>query len=324
MKAVQKKSSGSTKTDLYTSPKDVFLHLLMMVMLYIGVISLISLSFAYINYSFPDPLDYYRFGILDNIRIQSSMLIVSFPLLLMLAKIIQRDFRKNPAKHNLKFRKWLVYLTLFFAALTIVIDLIQLVNRFYGGELTTSFILKVISVLTVAGAVFAYYIWDVQHEPYKSKVPALVAGIASVAIFFMLILGFFIAGSPATQRQIRMDERRINDLQMIQGEVINYWQLKRVLPPTLADLRSDINGFSVPSDPETNLFYEYSVLGPLKFSLCATFNKEDQNAAAENSKFSAPVPYGREYPFGASESWVHGVGRKCFDRIIDPEFFPKF
>ncbi len=306
-----------------TMPKDVFLHLLMMAMLYIGVISLISLSFSYINYSFPDPLDFYRSGILDNIRIQSSMLVVSFPLLLILASLIQRDFRKNPAKHDLKFSKWLIYLTLFLAAITIVIDLIQLVNHFYGGEFTTSFVLKVFSVLVVAGAVFGYYIWDVQNEPHKSKVPRIVACITSVVVLGMLVLGFVIAGSPATQRQIRMDERRINDLQMIQGEIVNYWQLKRTLPSSLNELQNDISGFSVLKDPETEVPYGYSVLEPLKFSLCATFNQENLNENKKYPREVMPVYSERGYPVGISESWGHGIGKVCFDRIIDPELLPE-
>jgi len=50
----------STASSLKTTPKDVFLHLLMMVMLYIAVISLIIMSFSYVDYWYPDPLYYYH------------------------------------------------------------------------------------------------------------------------------------------------------------------------------------------------------------------------------------------------------------------------
>lgn len=320
---MKSKKLTQKKGDLKTSPKDVFLHLLMMVMLYIGVISLISLAFSYINYSFPDPLNYYRSGILYDIRIQSSMLVVSFPLLLILSSLIQRDFRKNPAKHELRFSKWLVYLTLFIAALTIVIDLIQLVNRFYGGELTMPFVLKVLAVFVVAGGVFGYYIWDVQSEPHKSRVPKIVAWITSLVVLGMLVSGFFIVGSPATQRQIRMDERRVNDLQMIQGEVVNYWQLKRILPPSLGELQNDISGFSVPRDPETDAVYEYVVLEPLKFSLCAVFKQENLNENQYARETVSPIYYEKIYPWQQMESWSHGNGKTCFERTIDPDLFPQ-
>lgn len=311
------------RENLRTSPKDVFLHLLMMVMLYLCVISLIALAFAYINYTFPDPLDYYRTGILDAIRIQSAMLIVCFPLLLLLSYFIQKDYRKSPAKHELRFSKWLIYLTLFVAALTIVIDLIQLINRFYGGDLTTPFVLKVFSVLVVAGAVFGYYIWDVQSEPHKSKIPSRVAWASGVVVVIMLVLGFFIVGSPATQRQIRMDDRRITDLQSIQSEIISYWQMKRILPKSIEQLRNDLKGFQPPLDPETNTPYEYKVLGDLQFSLCAAFDQKSflENVAYAGRTVPATVPYA--YPGQLMDEWGHEAGKKCFDRTIDPQLYPK-
>lgn len=317
------KKTRSSKATLSTSPGDVFLHLLMMAMLYIGVISLISLSFSYINFSFPDLLDYYRSGTLDNIRFQSSMLAVSFPLLLLLSGLVQKDFRKNPAKHELRFSKWLIYLTLFLSALTIVIDLIQLVNRFYGGELTLPFVLKILSVLIVAGAVFGYYLWDVQHEPYKSKIPQRVAWSASAVVLIMLALGFVMVGSPAKQRQLRMDERRISDLQTIQNQVINYWNLKDSLPSALDDLEDDISGFRTPRDPETENEYEYLVSAPLQFSLCASFNLSSTPDSDKNSRMAAPYIDGYKYPSGVSEVWGHDSGRVCFERTIDPELFPQ-
>lgn len=311
MKTAEKKSG------LRTSPKDVFLHLLMMVMLYLGVISLIALSFAYIEYSFPDQLSFYRVGILNNIRFHSSMLIVSFPLLLILARLVQKDFRKNPKKHELKFSKWLIYLTLFVAALTIVIDLIMLVNRFYGGELTSPFLLKVFSVLVVAGAVFAYYLWDVRSEPYKSKVPRRVAYVTSAVVLGMLALGFVIAGSPAQQREIRMDEQRVNDLSFIQAEMVRFWQLKDRLPENLEELENDIRGISIPLDPVTDEPYEYTVKGALSFELCATFTQESERDEFERGR-AVPRGYGLQ-----NESWNHEAGRHCFERTIDPELYPE-
>jgi hypothetical protein len=321
MKAKKPAVSKRAKSSLRTSPKDVFLHLLMMVMLYIGVISLIALSFAYIEYSFPDQLSFYRADVLNNIRMQSSMLVVSFPLLLILASLIQRDVRKTPAKHELKFSKWLIYLTLFLSALTIVIDLIQLVNRFYSGELTTPFLLKVLSVLVVAGGVFGYYMWDVQNKPHKSKVPVLVAWITSVVVVGMLALGFFIAGSPSHQRDIRLDEERVNDLSTIQYEVINYWRLKDVLPENLSLLENDLTGFRLPADPETEAAYEYRVTGDLSFELCAVF-KEKTEEDSDGMKYPAPVVYDRGTPGSTTEVWSHEAGRHCFSRTIDPDLYP--
>lgn len=310
-------------SELKTSPKDVFLHLLMMVTLYICVISLIALSFAYINHWLPDTLNYYQRGILDSVRISSSMLIVSFPILLFISWLIQKDLRHQPKKHELRFGKWLVYLTLLVAAVTIIIDLIQLVNHFYSGELTLSFALKVISILILAGGVFGYYIWDVQHEPHKSKIPATVAWTSSVLVFIMIVTGFFVAGSPTHQREVRMDERRIGDLQILQSEIINYWQLKEKLPANLDTLKSELSGFIPPRDPQTNLPYDYAVIEPLKFKLCSTFQQSNLFTPDEMSRAVMPTPY-KSYYGSNNEVWDHEAGLKCFERTIDPDLYPNF
>lgn len=320
-KMISVKSTPEVKMQaVNTSPKDVFLHLLMLVMLYLSVFSLIGLCFAYVDYSFPDVLNNYRTGFLDSIRFHSAMLVVSFPLLLILAHFVQKEFRLLPKKHELRFYKWLTYLTLFVSAITIVIDLIQLVNRFYSGELTTPFLLKVMAVLIVAGAVFGYYIWDVQSESYKSKIPRQVAWTSSVVILAMLILGFVLVGSPSQQRKIRMDEERVNNLSYIQSEIIYYWQQKESLPESLTVLNNDLRAVKIPNDPQTGEAYEYAVIDKLSFELCADFNLEN--------RAQAPDPYAHEsmayeYSYSRGDSWTHKAGRECFRRTIDPELYPK-
>jgi hypothetical protein len=61
-------------------------------------------------------------------------------------------------------RKWLIYFTLFAAALIIIGDLVTLLNRFLEGELTVRFLLKVLAVFFVAGSVFYYYLWDLRKH----------------------------------------------------------------------------------------------------------------------------------------------------------------
>ena len=304
---------------LRTTPRDVFLQVLMMVMLYLGVISLITLSISYIEVSFPDALTYYPTGTYEAIRLFSSMLLVTFPLFLLITWLLQRDYRKTPEKHELRFRKWMVYLTLFVSAITMVIDLITLVNRFYDGELTLPFALKVLAVLILAGGVFGYYLWDVQSKPGTSRIPKITSAVATFLSIGMLVLGFFLVGSPAKQRDIRMDERRVSDLQMTQNEIINYWQTKDKLPKELADLTDSVSGFTPPMDPETNVSYEYSVVAPLRFKLCANFK---QPSPFQQSDAAAKPIYGGYYD-STQDNWVHQTGNVCFERTIDPEKYAK-
>lgn len=150
-----------------TSPKNVFLHLLAIITLYASAGSFIALLFQYINILFPDSLIavdayYYLQGAYATIRWSIASLIIVFPVYIWVTWFLQKEMKHNPEKANLKIRKWLVYFTLFLAALTIIGDLVTLVFNLLGGEITLHFILKVIVVLFTAGTIFVYYLWDLR------------------------------------------------------------------------------------------------------------------------------------------------------------------
>jgi Domain of unknown function (DUF5671) len=55
-------------------------------------------------------------------------------------------------------RKWLTYIALLIAAGVVIGDLITFLSYFLKSELTARFVLKVATVLVIAGAVFWYYL----------------------------------------------------------------------------------------------------------------------------------------------------------------------
>jgi len=300
------------------NPRDFFMHLLGFAALYVSIITFLTLLFQYINVLFPDPLNFYYTGILNIIRVASSALIVVFIVFLLINWLLEKDFRKIPPKRDLKFRKWLIYFTLFVSAVTIIIDLIRLVYIFYSGELSSRFFLKVLAVLLVAAAVFAYYLWDLKRAVDKKyQLPKILAWLTSTVVIISIVGGFFIVGSPATQRQRRFDDQRVNNLQEIQSQIINYWQQKEKLPEKLADLNDSISGFMPPADPVTSQNYEYVIKEPLTFELCADFNTVSLNYNQINSK-TQPAPY---YGDPYQQNWGHDIGRICFSRTIDPDLY---
>ncbi len=149
------------------SPKDVFLHLFAMGTFYFSVVNFILLVFEYINRAFPDAVSGYAgylSGSDSTIRFALSSLIVIFPVYILTMWYINKQYEKMPEKKDIRIRKWLVYLTLFIAAGTVIGDLVALINTFLSGEITTRFILKVITVFFVAGASFSYYLWDLKRH----------------------------------------------------------------------------------------------------------------------------------------------------------------
>lgn len=302
-----------------TTPKDVFLHLLMIVTLFISVINGITLIFQYINLAFPDSLNFYYRGILEAVRWSSASIIITFPVFLGTSWLIGKDIRKEPEKKNIGIRKWLIYLTLFVAAITIIVDLILLVFNFYGGELTSQFLLKLVTVLVITACVFGYYLWDLNTPQLNTKKNRYIALITSLVVLVSIVIGFFTIGSPAHQRSLRMDEERVQNLQWIQNEVTEYWRNKEKLPESLDALKNDISGFIPPTDPETGKEYQYKVIDTYTFKLCADFKAESLNRETVEVK---PM-YPERYPYGMEQNWSHGTGESCFERTIDPDFFTK-
>lgn len=296
-----------------TTPKDFFLNLGVIVTLYFSVISLINLVFAIINKYFPDAASY-NFFEEGTIRWTISSLVILFPIFLFLSKLVNKDTSLVPEKKNLWIRKWSTYLTLFLTGATIAVDLIILLNFLLGGEITIRFILKVATVLLVALFVFMYYLHDLKRTDFHgdSKIK-FMAWKASALVLIAIIGGFLSVGSPSEERERRLDNEREMSLSIIQGQVLNYWQKKKELPPNLEALQDPISSVMIPNDPETNQPFEYRPTGPLAFEICATFGTDsrDRDAAAPSRAYLMEN--------GLSTVFPHGEGRTCFERTIDPE-----
>jgi hypothetical protein len=301
-----------------TTPKDFFLWLGAISALYVSAVSLLMLFFEYIDKLFADPLETYVDPFSGQIRFAIASLIIIFPLYLYLTRILNKGIRANALKKEIWVRRWLIYFTLFAAGLTIVIDLIVLINTFLGGEeLTTAFLLKVLSILVVIGGAFYYYLQDIKGRwEVNEKLSKTIGGLVSLVVIASVVGGFFIMGTPQEQRALRFDQDRVYHLQDLQRNLTTYYQQKEVLPERLEDLEDPLIGFYLPVDPETEKEYDYSKTGDLTFELCATFNTESKESKNVNRR---PDYYG----FDSSISWEHKAGHTCFERTIDPDKFPQ-
>lgn len=309
-----------------SSARVVFFYLLMVAMLYSSVISTITLLFQYINVAFPDPLEGYwtRNQIFSSFNMASASLLIAFPVFLFISYKINKEISVNKEQSKLRIRHWLLYLTLFIAAITIIIDLIQLIFNFYSGDLTTRFALKITVVLLIALAVFGYYLWDLNRKNGNSKIPKYTAISSTILVLIILISGFFIVGTPGYQRLAKIDDEKINHLQTIQNELVYYWQNKDELPDQLSALEDPLRNFTVPRDPISGKMYTYNKKGTLTFELCADFateyriNGSDKFEENNNQKRFTEDSYHLGFN---NEYWQHPKGEKCFERTIDPIFY---
>lgn len=155
----------------YVSAKEAFLYLVLFSTLYVSAYNLNRLIFSFIERGFPDPaepaalVEYTR----HSIRWAVASLIIAFPVFLYVSRLVGQAIRREPIKRASRVRKWLTYLTLFIAAGVLIGDLTTLVYNFLGGELSARFLLKVLTVGTIAGSIFGYYLWDLRSEEAEPK-----------------------------------------------------------------------------------------------------------------------------------------------------------
>ncbi|MBI5405433.1 hypothetical protein HY972_00125 [Candidatus Kaiserbacteria bacterium] len=305
-----------------TTPKDFFLWAGAMVAFYWSVIAFIFLIFDYISYALPNPLAYYPSDPYQSgISSEMASIIVLLPLALVLLRIIRKDIVRDPSRKEIWVRRWALILILFVAGVAMAGDFITLLTSFLSGEdMTLAFLLKVLVVFLVAGGVFLHFIADFRGywDLFPKRKNTVVGGVAILAVV-SIVSGFFIVGTPAAARLARFDAQKVSDLQNIQSQVITYWQAKQKLPATLGDLSNSLAYGPLPVDAQSGQSYEYQAVRTFSFKLCAVFNAESRTIQGMPAVPRAISPIDNK---PVADNWQHGVGRVCFDRTIDPSFYP--
>jgi hypothetical protein len=328
------------------SPRYFFLSLGVLVTLVTTVTSFLNLAFETLDFKFPDALNsVYQYGYssfnYEGARMAIATLIIFFPIFLVLVRYWRKTAEETLGRVDAGIRKWMIYLVLFLSAVAVAVDLVTLVKYFVSGEITTRFILKVAVTLVVALYVGMFFIFELKGKKKFWGFPMGTTSAikSSVLVLALIIWSFFVIGTPGQQRAWRLDDRRVQDLQSMQSQVINYWQQKEALPEKVSDLSNPLSYYSLPVDPEfeKGKTYEYKKTSDLSFELCAIFSADMPKGWVEN-KGGGMVPYptmmeGRDtsvsYPYpgpgyGANDSWDHKVGRTCFERTIDKDLYPPY
>ena len=129
---------------------------------------------------------------------------------------------------------------------------------------------------------------------------AIGAGVVAVAT---VVAAIFMMGSPAEQRRIRIDAGRIDDLNAIEEAVrANAVEHDGKLPADLVALEQPGRVLQL-ADREAGKPYEYAIVDPKRFRLCAHFDTD--TAKRQTIQYPASLP-----------KWAHGAGRHCFTRTL--------
>lgn len=335
-------------------PLFFFLSAGVLISLITSIVSFLNLIFETLNKKFPDVLNAtYQYGYntydYTNLRGALATLIIVFPIFVVLMYFWNKITKLELSRIEHIIKKWMIYFIIFLSSIVIIVDLVVLVRYFVSGEITNRFIYKILVTLVTALIVGKYFFisefWPTERKMFNKfnikKLNKIINPAAAVVlVVFAIVYSFVIIGSPMKQRLLRLDDKRVGDLQNIQYQIINYWQQKEELPATLVDLANPISGYSLPVDPEfeKGKTYEYNLkdANKLTFELCATFSLDMPKGWQEYNNVYGPMFAGSEvktdvavssYPYsggGANESWDHKIGRTCFERTIDKDLYPPF
>ncbi|MBV9677404.1 MAG: hypothetical protein JO185_13790, partial [Acidobacteriaceae bacterium] len=210
------------------SSRDAFLYLLSFSTLATWSSALGSLLFQLINHWFPDPVTRsYIYNLRNAVTWQMASIAVAFPIFLLVVRTILREAQDRPERLQSGVRKWLTYIALLLTAGAMICDLIWFFDYFLTGELTSRFVLKVLTVLLICGAIFIYYLgslrWDRNTDVAQAKNRSLRFGIGAAAVVAAsFCVGLTVAGMPSAQRHIEADRRRVQNLRAIASAVYSW------------------------------------------------------------------------------------------------------
>jgi hypothetical protein len=311
-----------------SSTADIMIGFFSFILLGIVVSAIGTLFFEVIDRFFPDPAANGAFGStvsLESVHYSTAALLIGFPLYFFAVRLWFRRFREDDGRTESRLTKWVTYLVLLAASVTIVGDLIAILFTFLQGEITARFFLKALVVLGIAGMVFGFYFLERKKIQYRQDISRSVFqsfgwGLLGV-IVLGITLGFVTAGSPETARQRALDARRASDLSALAGCVRQYAEDFSRLPRTLADLQAstDYNYCPRPNDPETGNPYAYRVVkdfdrpekgSEAMFELCAVFGLHSEGDT------SSTEPLLSEYGPTSGKWSAHEAGKSCDTEMV--------
>ena len=302
-----------------SSTVEIALNLFSFILLGIVATALGTLFYQIINKYFPDALSvsYYSNKIsTDAIHYSIAALFIAFPIYYASMRLWFRSFSRDEGKTETKLTKWLTYLVLLVVSIMIIGDLIATVFTFLQGEISARFFLKALTIFIISAIIFSFYFLERKKIQYRNSISGNIFKyfglVVSSIVVVGIILGFFVGGSPATERKRGFDSQRVEDLSSLANCIENYAEDFKKLPTSLKMFQENSNysRCAKKKDPETGASYSYRIItaskvsGTIregKFELCANFSLPSDDTLTEN-----------KYYYGGSGNWSeHSAGLEC-------------
>lgn len=288
----------------YGGAREAFLYIVFYALLGVFSVQLVALAFAFVDAQFLDPLDNAsRSRAISSLRWSIASLIVGYPVFVALGWRLNAARRNNPERRVSRVRAWLTYITLIFAALILIGDLVAVVYNFLSGELGSRFLAKAGIVGVISAAILVNFTRDAERETgVVDWVGRVIAIAASVVTLALVLWAFFLVDTPGAARAQSYDGERMNDMQLLARQIDCHRTYFGETPENLSTMRASLTSRSAqlpvaldcdgetPNDPETDVPYRYERLAGDQFRLCATFARGwPDGAEARNRPVVRPV-----------------------------------
>ncbi len=304
--------------------REAFLYIVFFALLGVFAVQLGALAFAFVDAQFVDPLDNAPGAYaVSRLRWSIASLIVGYPVFVALGWRLNAARRKDPERRVSRVRAWLTYVTLIFAALILIGDLVAVVHSFLSGELRSRFLAKAFIVGVISAGVLLNFTRDAERQTanvdWVGRALAIAASVVTVAL---VLWALFLVDTPGAARARTADLQRLEDMQALARRVDCHRTYFGETPESLAAMETALQNRTgrapaapgcageTPRDPATDAPYRYERGAGDGFQLCAVFAR----GWPEGDESRQPTP--TYYPVGGRRRNLEkpvSAGETCFD-----------
>lgn len=298
--------------------KFAFFYMLSLVALIFMSLSTGIIIFQIINKKIVD-LAYNFPGMFDSgaMKFAISAIIIAAPIYYVTAWQINNNLQSGDLNKDSGIRKWLTYFILFASSVVMLGWLIATVYSFLDGELTTKFILKSLTAMSIAVIIFSYYFYDIKREKVegvKDRVILIYFYGTLALVIFSLISAFFFVESPMETRARKQDNAVLERFDRIDGAVNSYYAENKSMPVGLEALFDTNKGFlreEDVQDPLTKEKFVYNLTSSSAYQLCATFRISNKDISEVSYNYY-------------KDRWPHDAGYQCLiQKVRVNDYAPK-
>ncbi|MFH1427325.1 MAG: DUF5671 domain-containing protein [Patescibacteria group bacterium] len=285
--------------------KFAFFYMLSLVALIFMALSSGMIIFQIINKTIVDIINQYQGQYSpDQLKFAISALIISTPIFFIASRQIYKNLFTGALEKESGIRKWLTYLILFVASVVMIGWLIATINSFLNGELTTKFILKSITAIGIAAAIFTFYLYDIRRDEVKGKKDKTISLYfygSLIIIIAIFTSSLFFVESPTETRNRKLDNNILDSFSSIDSAINTYFDENNKLPDNLEIIKNEFPYITDEDlmDPITKKAYEYKVISERNYELCADFRSSNMAENMENYY---------------KDMWPHEAGYQCLSQ----------